>query len=120
MGRELPLVLIQQVVATGPDGALEPMLAVLQAGEFIYEAPAAGIEYTFKHALTQEVAYNSLLSERRKLLHERAGAALESLCAIQLDDHLNELAHHYERSGNTQKAIEYLQRAGQQAMQRSA
>jgi hypothetical protein len=61
-----------------------------------------------------------LLSERRKLMHERAGAALESLYGIQLDDHLNELAHHYERSGNTQKAIEYLQRAGQQAMQRSA
>jgi predicted ATPase len=120
MGRESPLALIRQV-ATPPEGELEPMLAALQAGEFIYEAPAAaGVEYTFKHALTQEVAYNSLLLERRKLLHERAGAAMESLYAIQLDDHLSELAHHYERSGNTQKAIEYLQRAGQQSMQRSA
>jgi predicted ATPase len=120
MGRESPLALIRQV-AKGPEGELEPMLAALQAGEFIYEAPAAaGIEYTFKHALTQEVAYNSLLSERRKLLHERAGAALESLYAMQLDDHLSKLAYHYERSGNTQKAIEYLQRAGQQAVQRSA
>jgi class 3 adenylate cyclase/predicted ATPase len=120
MGRESPLALIRQV-ATPPAGELEPMLAALQAGEFIYEAPAAaGIEYTFKHALTQEVAYNSLLLERRKLLHERAGAALESLYAIQLDDHLSELAHHYERSDNTQKAIEYLQRAGEQAMRRSA
>ena len=120
MGRESPLALIRQV-ATRPEGELEQMLAALQAGEFIYEQPAAaGIEYTFKHALTQEVAYNSVLSERRKLLHERAGAALESLYAIQLDDHLSELAHHYERSSNTQKAIEYLQRAGQQAMQRSA
>jgi tetratricopeptide (TPR) repeat protein len=120
MGRESPLALIRQV-ATGPEGELEPMLAALQAGEFIYEAPAAAsIEYTFKHALTQEVAYNSVLSERRKLLHEHTGAALESLYALQLDDHLSKLAYHYERSGNTQKAIEYLTRAGQQAMQRSA
>jgi class 3 adenylate cyclase len=110
MGRESLLALIRQV-ATRPEGELEPMLAALQAGEFIYEVlAAAGIEYTFKHALTQEVAYNSLLIERRKLLHERAGAALESLYALQLDDHLSELAHHYELSGNTQKAIEYLQR----------
>ena len=55
------------------------MLAELQLGEFIYELPATSdIEYIFKHALTQEVAYNALLIERRKLLHERAGLALES------------------------------------------
>ena len=56
------------------------MLSDLQAGEFIYEQPAAGdIEYIFKHALTQEVAYNSLLIERRKRLHERTGVAIEAL-----------------------------------------
>ena len=50
------------------------MLKGLQAGEFIYEQPALGeAEYTFKHALTQEVAYNSVLMERRRLLHERSG-----------------------------------------------
>ena len=93
----------------------------MQAGEFIYEQPATGdIEYIFKHALTQEVAYNSLLIERRKLLHERAGQALESMFAEQLDDHLGELAHHYSRSDNIEKAVEYLGRAGQQALQRSA
>ena len=69
---------------------LERMLADLQAGEFIYEQPAAAdVEYVFKHALTQEVAYNSLLIERRKQLHERAGQALESIFAEQLDDHLS-------------------------------
>jgi len=93
----------------------------LQAGEFIYEQPAAtGVEYVFKHALTQEVAYNSLLIERRKLMHERAGQALESLFADQLDGHLGQLAHHYRRSDNVDKAVEFLGRAGQQAMQRSA
>ena len=58
------------------------MLDDLQLGEFIYEQPAVGdAEYTFKHALTQEVAYNSVLIERRKHLHERIGAALETLYA---------------------------------------
>jgi predicted ATPase len=76
-------------------------------------------EYVFKHALTQEVAYNSLLIERRKLIHERAGKALEANFAGQLDDHLTQLAHHYSHSDNLDKAIEYLGRAGNQALQRS-
>ena len=66
------------------------------------------------------MSYNSLLIERRKLLHERAGAALEALFAEQLDDHLGDLAHHYSRSDNVSKAVEYLGRAGQQALRRSA
>jgi predicted ATPase len=70
--------------------------------------------------LTQEVAYNSLLIERRKQLHEGAGQALESIFSGQLDDHLGQLAHHYSHSDNVDKAIEYLGRAGQQKMQRSA
>jgi tetratricopeptide (TPR) repeat protein len=97
------------------------MLAELQAAEFIYEQPAlTDIEYAFKHALTQEVAYNSLLIERRKLLHGRAGAAIEALYADRLDDYLSELARHYQRSANIEKALEYLGRAGQQAIQRSS
>ena len=75
--------------------------------------------YTFKHALTQEVAYNSVLLERRKLLHESTGKAIESMFADQLDDYLSDLAHHYSRSNNAAKAIEYLQRAGEPAMKRS-
>ena len=94
---------------------------VCSLGEFIYEQPAVGdVEYTFKHALTQEVAYNSILSDRRKRLHERTGAAIETLYAASLDDHVSELAHHYSRSGNADKAAEYLRRAGQQALARSA
>jgi class 3 adenylate cyclase len=108
MGRESPLALIRQVVMP-PEGELEPMLAALQASEFIYEAlAAAGIEYTFKHALTQEVAYNSMLVEQRKALHERAGQALEAMFPNQLDDHLSELARHYGSSDNTQKALHIL------------
>jgi predicted ATPase len=79
LGREFPLGLVQRVTLK-PQGELEPMLSRLQAEEFIYEQPATGdVEYVFKHPLTQEVAYNALLIERRKLLHERAGVALESM-----------------------------------------
>ena len=93
----------------------------LQASEFIYEQPALGeAEYTFKHALTQEVAYNSMLIERRRLLHERTGEAIEALFKDRIDDHLTELAHHYSHSANTLKAVKYLSRAGRQAAVRSA
>jgi predicted ATPase/class 3 adenylate cyclase len=120
MGRESPLGLIRNVTSLA-EGEPERMLLDLQAGEFIYEQPAlTDVEYVFKHALTQEVAYNSLLMERRKLLHERSGQAVESMFAEQLDDHLGELARHYSRSDNVIKAVEYLGRAGQQALQRSA
>jgi class 3 adenylate cyclase/tetratricopeptide (TPR) repeat protein len=120
IGRESSRRLLSRVVSIG-DTQLERMLADLQAGEFIYEQPAAhDVEYVFKHALTQEVAYNELLIERRKQLHERAGQALEEIFAEQLDDHLSQLAHHYSQSDNVDKAIEYLGRAGQQALQRSA
>ena len=97
------------------------MLSRLQAGEFVYEQPAfPEVEYIFKHALTQEVAYNSLLIERRKVLHERTAQAIEEVYHSRLDDHYSELAYHYSRSGNIQKAVDYLQLAGQQAVQRSA
>jgi predicted ATPase len=120
LGQEFPLRLVKHVIFT-PDDTLERGLSRLQAGEFIYEQPAAGdVEYVFKHALTQEVAYNALLIELRKLLHERAGEALESIFAERLDDHLGDLARHYRRSDNFSKAADYLERAGQQAFQRSA
>ena len=120
IGREFPLALVARLFSTSDD-ALNGMLSDLQQGEFIYEQPATGgIEYIFKHALTQEVAYNALLVERRKQLHERAGVALESMFVGQLEDHLDDLAHHYSRSDNIEKAVEFLGRAGQQAVQRSA
>ena len=119
IGRESPLALIRRMTTAG-DIQLDRMVAELRTAEFIYEQAAADTEYVFKHALTQEVAYNSLLIERRKHLHERAGQALESIFPDQLDDHLSELAHHYRHSDNLDKAVDYLGRAGQQALQRSA
>src|SRR5712692_4329692 len=120
-GMEFPLGLIRRVSAQMPDERLERQLSELQLGEFIYEQPAfPEVEYIFKHALTQAVAYNSVLSERRKQLHESAAQAIETLFGSQLENYLSELAHHYGRSGNAPKAVEYLQRASEQAIERSA
>jgi predicted ATPase len=120
IGRQFPLSLVQRVV-TQPEEELYRLLAALQRKEFLYEQPAfPEPEYLFKHALTQEVAYGTVLQEQRKLLHERTAQAIEALFASRLEDHYSELAYHYSRSGNTEKAIEYLHKAGQQAVQRSA
>jgi len=120
IGKEFPVGLVRRVVGK-PDHELAPMLSNLQAAEFIYEQPAfPENEYTFKHALTQEVAYGSVLMERRRILHERTALALEAMFAATLDDHLTDLAHHYGHSANAPKAIEYLSRAAEQAGIRSA
>jgi predicted ATPase len=120
IGREFAASLLRKVV-TQSESDLHHHLARLQAAEFVYEQPAyPEVEYIFKHALTQEVAYNSLLNERRKGIHERTAQAMEEVYRDRLDDHYSELAYHYSRSGNTQKAIDYLQLAGQQSVQRSA
>jgi class 3 adenylate cyclase/predicted ATPase len=120
IGRRFPLSLIRQVIAQ-PEADLYRLLASLQHKEFLYEQPAfPESEYIFKHALTQEVAYGTVLQEQRKVLHEKTARALEVLYEAKLEDHYSELAHHYSRSGNTRKAVEYLHLVGQQAAQRSA
>src|SRR6266851_2630979 len=121
IGREFALSLVRRVFDEMKNDELERMLADLQMAEFVYEQPATGdIEYIFKHALTQEVAYNSVLIERRKQIHERAAQCIESLFAANLADHYEDLAHHYGRSGNSLKAANYLRLAAEQAMSRSA
>ncbi len=120
LGREFALALVERVTLR-PREELERMLSHLQFGEFIYEQPAVGdVEYIFKHALTQEVAYNSVLLEQRKLLHESIGRAIESLYGEHPDEHLEALAHHYSRASNGPKAGHYLRLAGQRAALRSA
>jgi class 3 adenylate cyclase/tetratricopeptide (TPR) repeat protein len=119
IGEQFAFTLASEVTRLDHD-KLTMMLDNLQLAEFIYEQPAASdVEYTFKHALTREVAYNSILAKRRKALHERVGAALEALYRESLDDRLGDLAHHYGRSANLHKAIEYLGRAATQASQKT-
>ncbi len=101
IGRQFPMSLIRQVIAQ-PEDDLYRLLASLQHKEFLYEQPAfPEVEYIFKHALTQEVAYGTVLQEQRKVLHERTGQAMEALYAATLHEHYSDLAHHYSRSGNT-------------------
>jgi len=119
-GKEFSLSLVREVIKQ-PDDEINRMLNDLQLAEFIYEQPTAGdIAYTFKHALTQEVAYTSVLAERRRALHVRIGVALEALYTERLDDRVEQLAYHFTRGGNAQKALEYLERAGHRAEERSA
>ncbi len=120
VGKEFALGLVR-AVADRSDDELYRLVAHLQAAEFIYEQPAfPEPEYTFKHALTQEVAYQSVLVERRKQMHEATACAIEELYGYRLSEHYAELAHHYGRTDNTTKAVEYLHLAGQQALERSA
>src|SRR6266852_3167425 len=120
IGTEFPLSLARQAVPLPPQ-QLERLLSGLQTREFIYEQLAVGdVEYTFKHALTHDVAYNSLLTERRRLLHGRTGAALESTYADNLDDHVAELAHHYACSASPGQAVKYCLRALQQCTDRGS
>ncbi|NIO03057.1 MAG: guanylate cyclase, partial [Proteobacteria bacterium] len=76
--------------------------------------------YLFKHALTQEVAYNSLLLKRRKEIHEEIGEAIEALYPDRLEEHYELLAYHYASSANTDKAVEYLDLANQKAAKLNA
>jgi class 3 adenylate cyclase/predicted ATPase len=120
LGKEFKVALIQRILLK-LEGQLQPMLDRLQATEFIYEQPALGdIEYAFKHALTQEVAYNSILIERRKLLHQRTAQAIEDVFSDHLNDHFADLARHYGQSGDLTKAVHFLQLAAESAAQRSA
>jgi predicted ATPase len=120
IGREFTEPVLRHV-AELPEINLTAALQKLGSAEFVYEeALYPQAQYTFKHALTQEVAYSSLLNEQRLTLHERVGEAIESIFAGRLDEHLSGLAHHYCHSRNTDKAIEYSRRAGERAVQLSA
>jgi class 3 adenylate cyclase/predicted ATPase len=120
IGKEFPMGLVRRVAGRA-EAELEPLLRALQVGEFIYEQPAVPeVEFTFKHALTQEVAYDSVLTQRRRLIHERAAVALEAMFPDHADDHAVELANHYSHSANAAKAVAYLRIAAEQARMRSA
>jgi tetratricopeptide (TPR) repeat protein len=120
IGHEVPLRLLQ-AIAELPEEALQRGLTHLQAGEFLYETRLApDLSYTFKHALTHEVAYGSLLQERRCALHARIADALERLYADRLAEQVERLAHHALRGEVWDKALTYCRQAGEKATARSA
>ncbi len=113
VGKDVPYPLLQ-AIAELPEEALRQGLAHLQAAEFLYEMSLfPDPEYTFKHALTHEVAYGSLLQERRRALHARIVEAIEQF-------YPDRLAHHAFRGEVWEKAARYLRQAGEKAAARSA
>jgi class 3 adenylate cyclase/tetratricopeptide (TPR) repeat protein len=120
IGHEVPLTLIQ-AVAEMPETQLRLGLTHLQAAEFLYETRLfPEIEYTFKHALTQQVAYETLLQERRRALHARIVEALEALAGERVAEQVEHLAHHALQGEVWDKALAYGRQAGAKAIARSA
>jgi class 3 adenylate cyclase/tetratricopeptide (TPR) repeat protein len=120
IGTEVPLPLLQ-AIAEVPEAVFHHGLAHLQAAEFLYETRLFPDQaYTFKHALTHEVAYGGLLQERRRVLHARIVEALETLAGDRLAEHVERLAPHTLRGEVWDKALAYCQQAGEKALARSA
>jgi len=120
VGTDVPVAVLAAVAGRGAD-ALADGLARLQSAEFLYETSLVpDTLYTFKHALTHEVAYGSLLHERRRALHARILETIEALYPDRLAEHVERLAHHAVRGEAWEKAFAYLRQAGTRAVARSA
>jgi tetratricopeptide (TPR) repeat protein len=120
IGPEIAMLLLQ-AIAEIPAEALHRSLAHLQVAEFLYETRLfPDLVYTFKHALTHEVAYGSLLQERRRALHAQIVEVLETLYPARLAEQVERLAHHALRGEVWDKALMYCRQAGEKAMARSA
>jgi transcriptional regulator with AAA-type ATPase domain/tetratricopeptide (TPR) repeat protein len=120
VGKDVPVALLE-AIAGRPAPAVREGLAALARAEFLYETRAgAEAEYSFKHALTHEVAYASLPADDRRAYHARIAAALEDLYAGRQAEHLEQLGHHAFHGGAWAKAVRYLRQAGERAALRSA
>jgi class 3 adenylate cyclase/tetratricopeptide (TPR) repeat protein len=120
IGTEVPLPLLQ-AIAELPEADLHRSLAHLQAAEFLYETRLfPEREFTFKHALTHEVAYSGLLQERRRALHARIVTVLEAFSSERLGEQVERLAHHALRGEVWGKAVTYCCEAGNKEAARAA
>jgi class 3 adenylate cyclase/tetratricopeptide (TPR) repeat protein len=120
IGTDVPFALLHSV-AGEDESELRRGLARLQAAEFLYETRLfPELEYTFKHALTHEVAYAGLVHERRRALHAAIVTAIERLHGGRLEEHVERLAHHALRGDLREEAIRYCRGAGERATARSA
>src|SRR6185503_3455850 len=116
VGTHVPFALLE-AIAELDNEALRRCLAQLQTAEFVYEAHLfPELEYAFKHALTHEVAYGSVLQDRRQALHSAIVEAIERLYADRLSEHVERLAHHAVRGRALSKAVRYLRHAGSKAV----
>ena len=120
VGRDVPLSLLQAITHE-PEETLRAGLDRLQAAEFLYESQIfPDLEYTFTHALSHEVAYGSLLGDRRRALHAALVTAHEELHADRLAEHVERLAHHATHGERWDKAVVYAHAAGRRCIERSA
>src|SRR5262249_20636673 len=120
IGKDVSFPLLQ-TVADLPEQALQEAISRLQAAEFLYEASLfPDLEYTFKHALTHDVANASLWQERRQALHAKIVDAIERLYANRLPEYIERLANHAPRGELWEKAARYGWQAGMRALDRSA
>ncbi len=120
IGKDVPWVLLRAVADEGEEN-LRDGLARLRAAEFLYETRLfPDLEYTFRHALTHEVAYGGLLQDRRRALHARIVEVMERLYADRLVEYTEQLAQHAVRGEIWDEAVPYLRRAGAKAFDRSA
>jgi predicted ATPase/class 3 adenylate cyclase/DNA-binding winged helix-turn-helix (wHTH) protein len=120
IGKDVTLPLLQALAGL-PEEELGPALRHLQAAEFFYEARLVPEPtYTFKHVLTQEVAYQSLLHSTREQYHQQIAQVVEEQFPEIAATQPEWLAHHYTAAGLVAQAIPYWQRAGQHASDRSA
>ena len=116
IGREFLRRVVDRLV--GSPAASERALGELQAVDLIREKTLfPELTYTFKHALTQEVAYEALRPDRRTTLHRAAGQALEALHAERLAEHCEVLARHFSKAEEWPKALEYFLMAARKAAQ---
>ena len=121
IGIEVPVALLQ-VVADTPSEAVLRGLADLEAADFLRpSALVPDLAYSFKHAITQDVAYSTLLKEQRRALHARIVDALEtSYPGPRRAEHVERLGYHALRAETWTKAVGYLRDAGERAVARSA
>ena len=120
IGKDVPFILLHAITDDAEDG-VRRQLALLQSAEFLYETRLfPDSEYTFKHALTQEVAYGSLLTDRRRAIHARIVETIERLQGDRLGEQVERLAHHALRAELWEKARLYGRQAGAKAMARWA
>jgi len=115
IGRDFPYRILERITEMRQE--LKSYLLNLQGLEFIYEKSLfPELEYVFKHALTRDVAYNSVLQQRRKAIHEEIGRAIEALYPDRIEEFYEMLAHHYSRSDNFEKAHQFLELSGDKVM----
>jgi tetratricopeptide (TPR) repeat protein len=120
IGTEVPVPLLQRLAGLS-DEVLQRGLTHLQGREFLYETHRFPDQvYTFKHALTREVAYGSLLHERRRALHIKILEALEALYPDRLSEYAERLAQHALQSEMWEKAVLHCRQAGEKARNRGA